>query len=141
MRMGCYNAHGEGWGKNDMMFLIVDSGASRHLLTVDTYYTSSQPCNLTISGIGGHKESATKQGVWAGLLQSGTGHKISFSSFGVCIPTNKVNLLSVGQLVHAGNSIVHDGPVDIGHHGMHATLSDGTTTFVPFYWCPDTLLW
>lgn len=24
---------------------------------------------------------------------------------------------------------------------MQATLSDGSTTFIPFYWCPDTMLW
>lgn len=142
IRMGAFNTAGHPWTpEGSLVYLIVDSGSSRHVLSSTMLFTSSQPCNITVTGISKHQESATSQGVWGGYLMADSGAAMPFSSYGVHMPTSPVSLLSVGQMSNACNSIIHDGQVDTGHHCVEARLSDGTSTFILFYWCPDTMLW
>ena len=66
----------------DYMWVIVDSGTSRHILNTDEFYLASEESNVSFTGIGGHKETAKKHGIWAGLCMDKDGKDFHFCSFG-----------------------------------------------------------
>eukprot|EP00961_Rhodomonas_salina_P092777 1248550-Rhodomonas_salina.1 len=90
------------------MWAIVDSGTSRHILNTDEFYLAREESTVSFTGIGGHKETAKKHRIWAGLCTDKDGKDFHFCSFGTYVPTAGASLLSVGQLVHNGNSVQHE---------------------------------
>ena len=114
---------------------------SRHILNTDEFYLASKESNVSFTGIGGHKETAKKHGIWAGLCTDKDGKDFHFCSFGTYVPTAGASLLSVGQLVHNGNSVQHEGQPDSGLHGMWLKNRAGDRQFIPFEWDSESNLW
>ena len=83
------NSYEEG---NDHMYAIVDSGASKHILSTDAFFVQSEEASLEISGLGGHIEKAKSCGLWVGTLMDIQGHIFNFDAFGTYIPASKVTL-------------------------------------------------
>eukprot|EP00961_Rhodomonas_salina_P155970 2100217-Rhodomonas_salina.1 len=103
----------------EYMYDVIDSGTSRHILNTDAFYLAREESHVSFTCIGGHREYTKKHGIWAGLCTDDTGKDYHFCSYGTYVPTAGAFLLSVGQLVHHGNLIVHEGQPKTGKHGMY----------------------
>lgn len=96
---------------------------------------------MVITGLGNHTEKAESCGMWAGTLVDNAGTTHDFSSFGTYVPSSKFSLISVAQMTHGGNAIVHYGDPVTGTHGMFLASPNGSQQFVPFVFCKTTGLW
>eukprot|EP00961_Rhodomonas_salina_P106837 1438465-Rhodomonas_salina.1 len=121
--------------------VLLDSGSNKHYLKSNRWFTSEEPTNMIITGIGEHTVKAKSCGPWAGTLADEHGNIFNFHSFGTYVPDNKFTLLSVAQIVHGGNAVIHDGDPVTGKHGLILKNKAGGRQFIPFTFCKATGLW
>eukprot|EP00961_Rhodomonas_salina_P075563 1013962-Rhodomonas_salina.1 len=125
----------------EYMYTVINSGTSRHILNTDAFYLACKESHVSFTGIGGHREYAKKHCIWAGLCTDDTGKYYHLCSYGTYVPTAGASLLSVGQLIHHGNSIVHEGLPNTGKHGMYLRNRACDRQFIPFEWDEESNLW
>eukprot|EP00961_Rhodomonas_salina_P080413 1082102-Rhodomonas_salina.1 len=72
---------------------------------------------------------AESDGLLMGYLQDEHGERHAMDGAGTYIPGTQTSLFSVSRAARLGHSIVHEGHLRTGRHGM---LLAGTGEFIPF---------
>ena len=121
------------------LFAIVDSGATISVLCDSRWIQKRFAYESEITGVGGTKITTSMGGLLVGKMESVTNKSYAFATLATIIHDKNAatNLLSIWRITNSGNTVVHQGSVSKGTHGIITANKD----FIPFYFCPKTYLW
>jgi len=93
----------------DDVTLVVDSGASRHILCDAALFSIMQPATTSVQLANNSSATATAQGTAPFTVAGGNGGSIEIQLRDVLLLPGGVNLLSVSRLAEAGHQMVLGG--------------------------------
>ena len=130
-------AFASGVNNDDVMWMVVDSGANRHYVCSEDFLTKLHPSHSMVYGVGKTKVQTKSKGMLRGVVRTATS-TMPIEAQASCVPEADVSLFSVPMASRQGHSVVFEGEPDSGRHGMYVK---GTDVWIPFTWDEGTGLW